>query len=42
VWLIVLGVFEVVSAFGMRKAATSGHTPSAPTEPSAPAESPAS
>jgi uncharacterized membrane protein HdeD (DUF308 family) len=42
VWLIVLGVFEVVSAFGMRKAATSGHTPSAPVDPSAPAESPAS
>lgn len=35
--LIVLGVFEVVSAFGIRKAAKSGTVPAAPAEPSAPA-----
>lgn len=41
VWLIVIGVFEVVSAFGIRKAAKSIATPPKPAEPSAPAESPA-
>jgi uncharacterized membrane protein HdeD (DUF308 family) len=47
VWLIVLGVFEVVSAFGIRKAAKEGtargagdeaFTPAGPAEPSAPAD----
>ncbi|MGV0792212.1 HdeD family acid-resistance protein [Mycolicibacterium sp. XJ1819] len=35
IWLIVLGVFEVVAAFGIRKSST------VPTTPSAPAEKPA-
>ena len=40
VWLIVIGVFEVVTAFGIRKAAKSLTTPVAAraAEPSAPAE----
>jgi uncharacterized membrane protein HdeD (DUF308 family) len=43
VWLIVIGVFEVVSAFGIRKAAKAGTAPpAAPPEPTAPADSSAS
>jgi uncharacterized membrane protein HdeD (DUF308 family) len=42
VWLIVIGVFEVVSAFGIRKAANARTAPAAPAEPPAPAGSPAS
>ena len=42
VWLIVIGVFEVVSAFGIRKAAKSRTAPAAPAEPPAPADSSAS
>jgi uncharacterized membrane protein HdeD (DUF308 family) len=30
IWLIVIGVFEVVAAFGIRKAVTSGSVPAAP------------
>jgi uncharacterized membrane protein HdeD (DUF308 family) len=41
VWLIVIGVFEVVSAFGIRKAGKSIRTAAKPAEPPAPAESPA-
>jgi uncharacterized membrane protein HdeD (DUF308 family) len=39
VWLIVIGVMEVVSAFGIRKAAKSFTTPATPAGPSSPAES---
>src|SRR6476659_7487342 len=42
VWLIVIGVFEVVSAFGIRKAAKARTAPAAPAEPPAPAGSSAS
>ena len=47
VWLIVIGVFEIVSAFGIRKAAKSLTAPAAPAAPApaapaAPAEPPAS
>jgi uncharacterized membrane protein HdeD (DUF308 family) len=43
VWLIVIGVFEVVSAFGIRKAAKAGTAPpAAPPEPTAPVDSSAS
>jgi uncharacterized membrane protein HdeD (DUF308 family) len=35
VWLIVIGVFEVVTAFGIRKAAKSLSTPAPPAAPSA-------
>ncbi len=38
-WLIAIGVIEVVSAFGIRKAAKSTTAPANPAEPSAPAES---
>src|SRR6476646_4735597 len=41
-WLIVIGVFEVVSAFGIRKAAKARTAPAAPAEPPAPAGSSAS
>lgn len=37
VWLIVLGVFEIVSAFGIRKAAKSGTAPG-PARPAEPVE----
>ncbi len=40
--LIVIGVFEVVSAFGMRKASKTTTTPAAPPEPQAPVEPSAS
>jgi uncharacterized membrane protein HdeD (DUF308 family) len=39
--LIAIGVFEVVSAFGIRKAAKALSAPARPAEPSATAESPA-
>jgi uncharacterized membrane protein HdeD (DUF308 family) len=39
IWLIVIGVFEVVSAFGVRKAAKSPSEPPAPAAPAEPAES---
>jgi uncharacterized membrane protein HdeD (DUF308 family) len=42
VWLIVIGVFEVVSAFGIRKAAKSVSARTTPAEPTAPAEPSAS
>jgi uncharacterized membrane protein HdeD (DUF308 family) len=46
VWLIVIGVFEVVTAFGIRKAARSlsrpASQPIAPAEPAAPGETSAS
>jgi uncharacterized membrane protein HdeD (DUF308 family) len=38
VWLIVIGVFEVVSAFGIRKAAKAATAPAASAAPAAPAE----
>jgi uncharacterized membrane protein HdeD (DUF308 family) len=42
VWLIVIGVFEVVSAFGIRKAAKTVSAPASPEAPAAPAEPSAS
>jgi uncharacterized membrane protein HdeD (DUF308 family) len=42
VMLVLLGVFEVVSAFGIRKAAKTLATPAPPAEPQAPAEPSAS
>jgi uncharacterized membrane protein HdeD (DUF308 family) len=39
VWLIVIGVFEVVSAFGIRKAAKARTAPVPRAEPPAPADS---
>jgi uncharacterized membrane protein HdeD (DUF308 family) len=38
VWLIVIGVFEVVSAFGIRKAAKTPPATASPVDPAAPAE----
>jgi uncharacterized membrane protein HdeD (DUF308 family) len=39
VWLIVIGVFEVVTAFGIRKAAKSLSTPAPPAAPAEPSAS---
>jgi len=40
VWLIVIGVFEVVSAFGIRKAGKAlTEPPASPADPPAPADS---
>ena len=39
VWLIVIGVFEVVTAFGIRKAAKSLSTPAPPPAPAEPSAS---